>query len=258
MTNAEPQRDEQGRNPASEHTIAAQRAFAATFLAWTLDGFDFSVLTFILLDIRNSFTVDAALAGALGTVTLFFRLAGGLGAGMMADRWGRKLPLMLSILWFSLFAFLSGFSTSYAMLFACRALFGIGMGHQMADRRRQAGHSSVGGHANDSNQRRKKQRAIPFHILTNNKAGTAARLHRGLDNQIIIKLCRRQIIRFDSAHGKDQSISLHLDLINPQLFHPLAARALNEFQIIRVIDDPGQIRVFVINANRKTMGHWVT
>ncbi|MYH30097.1 MAG: MFS transporter, partial [Acidobacteria bacterium] len=48
--------------------------------------------------------------------------------GMMADRYGRKLPLMLSILWFSLFAFLSGFSTSYAMLFAFRALFGIGMG----------------------------------------------------------------------------------------------------------------------------------
>ena len=105
-----------------------RRAFAATFLGWTLDGFDFSILTFILIDIQNSFTVDAALAGALGTVTLFFRLAGGLGAGMMADRWGRKLPLMLSILWFSLFAFLSGFSTSYAVLFACRALFGIGMG----------------------------------------------------------------------------------------------------------------------------------
>ena len=104
------------------------RAFAATFLGWLLDGFDFTIMTFILIDIQESFTVDAALAGALGTVTLFFRLAGGLGAGMMADRRGRKLPLMLSILWFSLFAFLSGFSTSYALLFACRALFGIGMG----------------------------------------------------------------------------------------------------------------------------------
>ncbi len=105
-----------------------RRAFVATFLGWTLDAFDFSILTFILIDIQNSFTVDAALAGALGAVTLFCRLAGGLAAGMMADRWGRKLPLMLSILWFSLFAFLSGFSTSYAVLFACRALFGIGMG----------------------------------------------------------------------------------------------------------------------------------
>ncbi|MXY24425.1 MAG: MFS transporter [Acidobacteria bacterium] len=104
------------------------KAFFGTFLGWLLDGFDFLIMTFILIDIQDSFTVDRALAGALGTVTLMFRLVGGFGAGMMADRWGRRLPLMLSILWFSVFAFLSGFSTSYAMLFGFRALFGIGMG----------------------------------------------------------------------------------------------------------------------------------
>ena len=108
------------------------RAFLAAFLGWLLDGFDFTIMTFILIDIQNSFTVDRALAGALGTVTLMFRLVGGLVAGMAADRWGRRLPLMLSILWFSIFAFLSGFSTSYAMLFAFRALFGIGMGGEWA------------------------------------------------------------------------------------------------------------------------------
>jgi SHS family lactate transporter-like MFS transporter len=108
------------------------KAFTATFGGWVLDGFDFTILTFILIDIQQSFTVDRALAGALGTVTLLFRLVGGVGAGLAADRWGRKLPLMLSILWFSLFAFLSGFSTSYAMLFAFRALFGIGMGGEWA------------------------------------------------------------------------------------------------------------------------------
>src|SRR5213593_2085586 len=108
------------------------RAFWATFLGWVLDGFDFTILTFILVDIQQSFTVDRALAGALGTVTLFTRLIGGVAAGTAADRWGRRLPLMVSILWFSLFAFLSGFSTSYTMLFALRALFGIGMGGEWA------------------------------------------------------------------------------------------------------------------------------
>ena len=68
----------------------------------------------------------------LGTVTLMMRLVGGALAGTAADRWGRRLPLMLSILWFSVFAALSGFSTSYAMLFAFRALFGIGMGGEWA------------------------------------------------------------------------------------------------------------------------------
>ncbi|HEY7440878.1 MAG TPA: MFS transporter, partial [Vicinamibacterales bacterium] len=108
------------------------RAFWATFLGWALDGFDFTILTFVIIDIQNSFTVDRALAGALGTVTLFTRLIGGVVAGTAADRWGRKLPLALSILWFSIFAFLSGFSTSYAMLFALRAMFGIGMGGEWA------------------------------------------------------------------------------------------------------------------------------
>ena len=60
------------------------------------------------------------------------RLPGGALAGTAADRWGRRLPLMISILWFSLFAVLSGFSTSYAMLFGFRALFGIGMGGEWA------------------------------------------------------------------------------------------------------------------------------
>jgi SHS family lactate transporter-like MFS transporter len=109
-----------------------KRAFLAAFFGWMLDGFDFTILTFVLADIQRSFTVDNALAGALGTVTLMFRLVGGAAAGTAADRWGRKLPLILSIIWFSLFTVLSGFSTSYAMLFACRALFGIGMGGEWA------------------------------------------------------------------------------------------------------------------------------
>lgn len=108
------------------------RAFLATFLGWLLDGFDFTILTFVLIDIQHSFTVDRALAGALGTVTLFARLIGGVAAGTAADAWGRKRPLIFSILWFSIFACLSGFSTSYAMLFALRALFGVGMGGEWA------------------------------------------------------------------------------------------------------------------------------
>jgi len=117
-----------GQSRYSDLTRDQKRAFIATFLGWMFDGFDFTVLTFILIDIQKTFAVDAVLAGLLGTVTLVMRLVGGVVSGAMADKWGRKLPLMLSILWLSLFAFLSGFSTSYTMLFALRALFGIGMG----------------------------------------------------------------------------------------------------------------------------------
>jgi SHS family lactate transporter-like MFS transporter len=107
-------------------------AFWATMSGWVLDAFDYNILAIILLDIQRSFTVDSALAGALATVTLVMRLIGGVAAGTAADKWGRKGPLMLSILWFSLFAFLSGFSKSYTILFGFRALFGIGMGGMWA------------------------------------------------------------------------------------------------------------------------------
>ena len=111
-----------------EVTPTQWKAFVGAYLGWVLDGFDFTILTFLLVDIQRSFTVDKALAGALGTITLIFRVAGGIGAGTAADRWGRKGPLMFSILWYSVFSFLGGFSTSYGMLFGIRALFGIGMG----------------------------------------------------------------------------------------------------------------------------------
>jgi SHS family lactate transporter-like MFS transporter len=116
------------RSTFRDVTRTQWNAFFAAFLGWGFDGFDFSILSFLLIDIEHSFTVDKALAGALGTVTLMFRLVGGLSAGTAADRFGRKFPLILAILWLSLFSLLSGFSTSYAMLFGVRALFGIGMG----------------------------------------------------------------------------------------------------------------------------------
>ncbi|HWI16988.1 MAG TPA: MFS transporter [Vicinamibacterales bacterium] len=108
------------------------KTFLTTYAAWTLDAFDFTIITFVLTDIRRSFEVNLALAGALATVTLLFRMVGGIGAGTLADRYGRKGPILFSIAWFTGFALLSGLSTSYVMLFACRGLFGIGMGGMWA------------------------------------------------------------------------------------------------------------------------------
>jgi MFS transporter, SHS family, lactate transporter len=113
-------------------TPAQWKAFWAVMLGWIVDSFDFNILTFIVIDIQQSFTIDRALAGALATITLMMRLVGGTIAGTMADKYGRKLPLTLSIIWFSIFAALCGFSTSYAMLFGLRLLFGLGMGGEWA------------------------------------------------------------------------------------------------------------------------------
>jgi len=104
------------------------RAFFAAYLGWVCVAFDFYILTYLLVDIEHSFTVNNALAGWLGTVTLMFRMLGGVWAGAASDKIGRKLPLVLSIISYSAFACLGGFSPTYMFLFVCRGLFGIGMG----------------------------------------------------------------------------------------------------------------------------------
>lgn len=113
-------------------SAAGRRAFVAAFLGWMLDGYDFTILTLVLIDIGRDFQVDHAALGTLGTVTLVMRLVGGLAAGAAADRWGRKWPLMVSIAWFSIFAFVSGLAPNYQVLLLCRALFGLGMGGEWA------------------------------------------------------------------------------------------------------------------------------
>ena len=115
-----------------DNNTQRRRAFIAAFLGWMLDGYDFTVLTLVLIDIGRDLHVDHAALGALGTITLVMRLAGGIVAGAAADRWGRKGPMMVSIVWFSTFAFLSGFAPNYWILFLCRAMFGLGMGGEWA------------------------------------------------------------------------------------------------------------------------------
>ena len=62
------------------------------------------------------------------TVTLWLRLVGAVASGWLADRIGRKAPLMISIAWYSTCNFVAGFSPNFAFLFFFRALLGIGMG----------------------------------------------------------------------------------------------------------------------------------
>src|ERR1700716_2936372 len=103
-------------------------ACGASFLGWTLDAFDFFLVVFALTAIAKEFhKTDAEMALTI-TVTLAFRPIGALIFGLMADRYGRKLPLMIDLVFFSIVEVLSGFAPNYTTFFILRALFGIGMG----------------------------------------------------------------------------------------------------------------------------------
>jgi MFS transporter, SHS family, lactate transporter len=111
-----------------EPTREQWKAWVAAWLGWTLDAFDFTIFLLIMVPIAKEFDVPLTAVTAVFTITLWLRLVGATAAGWMADRMGRKAPLMISILWYSICNFIAGFSPTFAFLFFFRALLGIGMG----------------------------------------------------------------------------------------------------------------------------------
>jgi MFS family permease len=115
-----------------EPTRGQWASFTAAWVGWVLDAFDFTIYILVMSHIAKEFGVGiAAVAGSL-TLTLLVRLAGGAVAGWMADRWGRKLPLMLSLLWFATFDAAIYFAPSFTWVLIFRTLFGFGMGAEWA------------------------------------------------------------------------------------------------------------------------------
>ncbi len=111
--------------PTSEGHRAA---LLAGFLGWTLDAFDFFLVVFSLTAIAEEFhrpDRDVALSIA---ITLGFRPVGAFVFGLLADRYGRRLPLIIDLIFFSVVEVLSGLAPNYATFLVLRALFGIGMG----------------------------------------------------------------------------------------------------------------------------------
>jgi SHS family lactate transporter-like MFS transporter len=118
-------------------------AWVAAWLGWTLDAFDFTAFLLIIVPIAKEFDVPVTAVTAVLTITLWMRLVGATANGWLADRIGRKAPLMISIGWYSVCNFLAGLAPSFFLLFLFRALLGIGMG-AMACRRR-AGDGDLAG-----------------------------------------------------------------------------------------------------------------
>src|SRR6266478_1971526 len=103
-------------------------ALLAGFLGWTLDAFDFFLVVFSLTAIAQEFhRSDAEIALSI-TLTLMFRPVGAFIFGLMADRYGRRLPLMIDLVFYSVIEVLSGLAPNYTTFIVLRALFGIGMG----------------------------------------------------------------------------------------------------------------------------------
>ena len=119
-------------NAAPGLTKAESATLIGTFFGWMLDGMDVMIFSFVMPTLIALWQISAGEAGLLGTTTLLFSAIGGWMAGLAADRYGRVKVLQITILWFAVFTFLSGFTNSFSQLLVTRSLQGIGFGGEWA------------------------------------------------------------------------------------------------------------------------------
>jgi SHS family lactate transporter-like MFS transporter len=105
-------------------------AMVAGFCGWLLDAFDFFLVTFCLTAIARDFHRSDAQIALVITMTLAFRPVGGFIFGILADRYGRRRPLMINIGFFAVAEILTGLAPNYTALLIVRAFFGVVMGGQ--------------------------------------------------------------------------------------------------------------------------------
>jgi MFS transporter, SHS family, lactate transporter len=112
----------------SAATSAARYAVTAGFLGWTLDAFDFFVLAFVFAPVAKTFGTSISAIALCVTASLATRWIGAIFFGLLADRYGRRIPLIVNILYYSVIEVLSGLAPSYKVFLVLRLLYGIGMG----------------------------------------------------------------------------------------------------------------------------------
>src|SRR5438552_4907995 len=106
----------------------SHHAVLAGFLGWTLDAFDFFVVVFLFDTLAHQFGVTKREIVWTTTATLAMRPVGALLFGLLSDRYGRRIPLMANVIYFSIIELACGFAPNFTVFLVLRALFGIGMG----------------------------------------------------------------------------------------------------------------------------------
>src|SRR5213082_2251937 len=107
---------------------AQRNTFVACFLGWTLDALDFFLLTFVFAPVAHEFGRTIPQVTFAITITLMMRPLGAFIFGWLGDRFGRCIPLMIDIVFYSIIELLAAFAPNFGTFLLLRALFGIGMG----------------------------------------------------------------------------------------------------------------------------------
>src|SRR3954454_8262873 len=109
-------------------TREQRNTFIACFLGWALDALDFFLVTFVLSQIATDFGHSISEVAFSITLTLMMRPLGAFIFGLLGDKFGRRIPLMIDIIFYSVMELLTAFAPNFTVFLILRALFGIGMG----------------------------------------------------------------------------------------------------------------------------------
>ena len=182
-------------------TSAARKTFIASFLGWSLDAFDFFLLTFVITRIATDFGKAIPEVAFAITLTLACRPIGALIFGWLGDRYGRRTPLMIDIAFYSIVELLTAFSPNFTVFLVLRALYGVAMGGEWgvgASLTMETVPPKLRGHRDQNASRiaiatnSNVTRSGLLLLLTSTKHGRAARRrNRHAMTRATLRICRR-------------------------------------------------------------------
>jgi MFS family permease len=95
-----------------------KRTLWSCFAGWALDGVDTQLFSLVIPTLLVTWGISKGQAGLIGGAALIAGALGGLLAGILSDRYGRVRALQITVVWFSLFTFLSAFAQNFEQLLA--------------------------------------------------------------------------------------------------------------------------------------------
>jgi MFS transporter, AAHS family, 4-hydroxybenzoate transporter len=115
------------------HSLGAFQVWTVVLcgLVLVLDGFDAQVINYTAPSIASTMHVAVSHFGTIFSSSLIGLMIAAMASGPIADRWGRKWPVIVSVFSFSAFSLLTAHVTTFNELWALRFATGLGLGGAM-------------------------------------------------------------------------------------------------------------------------------